>query len=102
MIERRHIIAEAKKLVDTLEQRGNTHGPGGDNFKLAADLLMVCGYRRRDGEALDVLDVILVYELLKIARILTGDRLEPDHWHDTGGYAMIGSAFARKMKEDRR
>jgi len=99
MTTREDIIREAERLVGTLRARGETHGSGDRNFRVAAELLTVAGFRtRKEGDALDALDVVLIYELLKIARIVCGDRYEPDHWIDTAGYAVIGGAMARGLK----
>lgn len=109
MTTRRDIIAEAERLVDTLKARGETHGQGDANFKIMADLLNLAGYRRvpvpsgRDGgeHKLDALDACIIYEISKLARIICGDRLEPDHYLDTAGYAIIAAAVARGVVEPR-
>jgi hypothetical protein len=100
MTTREDIIRQAETLVGTLRARGETHGRGDQNFRVAADLLSVAGFRTaKAGDELEALDVVLIYELLKIARIVCGDRYEPDHWIDTAGYAIIGGAIAEGMRK---
>lgn len=98
-VSRQQIIDEAQRLVDTLKARGKTHGQGDANFVIMAELLYTAGYNRR-GEMLDALDACIIYEISKLARIICGDRLEPDHYLDTAGYAIIAAAIARSVKEN--
>lgn len=106
MATRQQIIDEAVALVETLKARGATHGQGDTNFIVLAGLLNACGYRRIGGNetgsvmfALTPIDACLFYEVSKIARIICGDRLEPDHHIDTAGYAIIAAAIVRSLKE---
>lgn len=101
MTTRQGIIDEAKRLVDTLEARGKTHGEADSNFIVSADLLNAFGFRKCSPNALgtptplDKHDVTVVYRLLKLARIATGDRMEPDHSLDEAGYSIIDAAMVR-------
>lgn len=104
MATRQQIIDEAVALVETLKARGATHGQGDTNFIVLAGLLNACGYRRIGVNetaqfALTPIDACLFYEVSKIARIICGDRLEPDHHIDTAGYAIIAAAIVRSLKE---
>lgn len=102
------IIDEAERLVATLEARGETHGQGDANFNVMAALLNTCGYRRnvqKPGtiggvpENLDAVDACIIYEVSKLARVVCGDRLEPDHFLDTAGYAIIAAAIVKGMRK---
>lgn len=102
MTTRQDIIDEAQRLVDTLEARGKTHGEADSNFIVSADLLNAFGFRKVrpaqiDGglHLLDKHDVTVIYRLLKLARIATGDRMEPDHSLDEAGYSIIDAAMVR-------
>ena len=102
MTTRQDIIDEAQRLVDTLEARGKTHGSGDLNFIVSADLLNAFGFRKVrpaqvDGglHQIDKHDVTVIYRLLKLARIATGDRMEPDHSLDEAGYSIIDAAMVR-------
>lgn len=106
MTTRKDIIDEAERLVATLKARGETHGQGDANFIVMAMLLNTCGYRRipmpagRDGGAhnLDAVDACVIYEVSKLARVVCGDRLEPDHFLDTAGYAIIAAAIVKGVR----
>lgn len=110
-VSRQDIIDEAQRLVDTLRGRGETHGAGDVNFNVMAEVLNTCGYRRigpnsiepqaldslhstGDIEKLDALDACTIYIVSKLARVVAGDRLQPDHYHDTAGYGVIAAAIA--------
>lgn len=73
----------------TLEERSKTHGNFKKNAELSQDLKesMRCGHKWHvlalsQREALDMISS-------KIARILTGNANEPDHWRDIAGYATL-------------
>jgi uncharacterized protein DUF6378 len=77
-------------VEDTLKERGGTHGNWISQSSLAAELkaVMHCQKKWKDGLSFsqqEALDIIAV----KIARILTGNPDEPDHWHDIAGYATL-------------
>lgn len=109
-VDRAAIIAKAEELAKLLRTRGETHGSGRANFDKSAELLNVAGFRRLvfgGGHGapalrqLDALDVIVVYDLLKSAREITGDRFEPDHFFDKAGYGVIGTTIAGAEKAAR-
>lgn len=108
MTTRQKIIDEAERLVDTLKARGETHGQDGTNFVVMAEMLNLVGYRRipaiagTDGgeHRLDALDACIIYAASKLARVAAGDRLEPDHYHDTAGYSIIAAAIAATLKKE--
>lgn len=108
MTTRQDIITEAERLVATLKARGETHGQGDANFIVMAMLLNTCGYRRNVqkpgtiggvSENLDAVDACIIYEVSKLARVVCGDRLEPDHYLDTAGYGIIAAAIVKGMRE---
>ena len=73
----------------TLTSRAKTHG----DFTVTADISQAQkdffraqdGYLKLNLEQREALDMIAG----KIARILSGNPNEPDHWHDIGGYAKL-------------
>jgi len=77
------------KLEETLKERGGQHGKFHDNAELTERLLGVC----RDGKNYHTLSPVMktamFFVMHKAARILCGDPLHVDHWHDIGGYAKL-------------
>ncbi len=74
---------------DILAVRQSTHGDFSKTAFVAQELKHIV---RSNGENLTVaqfeaLDMICV----KVARILSGDPSEPDHWRDIAGYARLGA-----------
>ena len=87
-------------LSETLSKRGKTHGD------FATSALLSQGLKRcfRNGanwnslnapqkEALDVI-------ALKLARILTGNPDQADHWHDIAGYARLVEIVILKGEQE--
>ena len=72
-------------LDGMLEQRKRTHGPWKEYADKAQRLRSFCesGKPGMDTSEAEGLNQILG----KIARIVTGDPSEPDHWKDISGYA---------------
>lgn len=87
------------EIKETLKERGKTHGDYKENALLAKalkDYLRV-SYQTAKGDA-DVSNLLennamIRYTLdaiaVKLARISTGNALEPDHWKDIAGYAYL-------------
>ena len=80
---------------DLLQERGKTHGDWAHQSAVAASIKLVLrealGYSSRElppplSEALDIIAV-------KLARIVCGDALEPDHWRDIAGYARLAEVW---------
>jgi len=74
-----------ENLSSMLEHRKRTHGPWKEYAATAQSLRLIClkgEIKMEDSEA-EGLNQILG----KIARIITGNSSEPDHWRDIQGYA---------------
>jgi hypothetical protein len=75
-------------IDDTLKDRGKTHGPWPNYCHIAQELkglVMETNTPKRTEQINEGLDMICG----KLARILTGDPNEPDHWRDIQGYARL-------------
>jgi len=72
-----------------LLERGNTHGDWKEQAKIASNikLAMMCGrnYKNMPSYVTEGLDTIAV----KIARAVSGDWTEKDHYKDIAGYATL-------------
>lgn len=79
-------------VVDLIQERERTHGPFCDTAAIAQELKAIMhACPAWNGLALDpaqreALDMIAS----KMARILSGNCNEPDHWQDIAGYAALG------------
>lgn len=74
------------RIEDTIEARGASHGDPEQNACIYTELREAFTTGRRIDPLHEwALDMIAH----KLARILTGDPTEPDHWHDIAGYATI-------------
>lgn len=77
-------------IEDTLNERENTHGDFRVTASIAQDLKD--GLRAREGWAAlswnqrEAVDLICT----KLARIISGNPYEADHWRDIAGYATLG------------
>ena len=76
-------------INETLEERSKTHGSFSMNAQLAQHMKQTLresekwyGLTLMQHEALDMISS-------KIARILSGNANEPDHWRDIAGYATL-------------
>lgn len=76
-------------LDETLRDKVSTHGAYEDTAQMAQALKMVI----RRGRNWDTLTMdakeSLEHLATKVARILTGDATEPDHWNDAAGYMRL-------------
>ena len=72
-------------INDTLDQRREKHGPWKKYSETSQRLKGICNAKVRPDYMNEGLDAICV----KLARIITGDPMEPDHWHDIQGYARL-------------
>ncbi len=81
-------------VEDILNERENTHGDFRETARIAQALKRVIIHARQgrqlDAAAAEALDMIAT----KIARILSGNASEPDHWVDLSGYSML---IARRL-----
>ena len=76
-------------LAATLKERGGRYGEFKDNAKVAQGIKV---WMRSDVRWIDLaeyqreaLDIIAS----KISRIVTGDPMHPDNWHDIQGFAKL-------------
>jgi len=80
------IVTQA--VDETLKSRGSTHGDYKLQCEVTYKLKDAVDWGNRKGlkpfqkEALDMICV-------KMGRILIGNDMEPDHWHDIAGYARL-------------
>ena len=74
-------------VEETLNDRKNTHGKWTDNAQLAQHLkgAMTENHGERPSHMNEAIDMICH----KLARIVHGNPMEPDHWHDIQGYAAL-------------
>lgn len=71
-----------------IESRAKTHGRFSDTAKISQNLkdCMKGSLHRVKAHQRESLEMICV----KMARILSGDPENPDHWDDIAGYAGLG------------
>lgn len=77
--------ATAKILLE----RGATHGDFTDNADTAQQLKFVARSSVGWSKLTNVQREAIEAQLCKIARIVTGNPDEPDHWRDIQGYARL-------------
>ena len=76
-------------IDDTLRDKQSTHGLYEDMAAMSQALKMVMR-RGKNWEALTPeAKESLEHLATKVARILSGDANEPDHWNDIAGYARL-------------
>lgn len=92
MTERGAVLDEAKELING--ERQNRYGNPENNFSVIAGLWGVSLERYITAH-----DVAIMMCLLKIGRILTGNR-ERDSYVDLCGYAALAADFAEKEEHD--
>lgn len=83
-------------IADTLAARSKTHGDFETNSKVAQYLKLSMHtqdeWNRLEYWQREALDMIAH----KMARIIAGNSLEPDHWHDIAGYASLAESIIRR------
>jgi len=75
-------------MTDILQEREKTHGDFGTMAEASQEIkytIYLYG-KKLSAQQREALDLIAT----KIARILTGNPDEPDHWDDIAGYARLG------------
>lgn len=80
---------KTKAVSATLAQRQKTHGSFTDHSKSSQDLKKVLKQGKNWNNLSDVQKEALEMIVHKIARVLSGNPNEPDHWHDIGGYSAL-------------
>jgi hypothetical protein len=87
---------QTKNVSATLDQRGSTHGDFSVNSQISQDLKDVMAktpnWANLTADKKEALHMIQH----KIARILSGDAEEPDHYHDIAGYATLAERRCAK------
>ena len=85
----RGILTRLENIL--VRERAQTHGNAEDSMQTIADYWGMYMDRRVTKE-----DVCIMMMLLKIARIETGDKENPDHLLDIAGYSILASAMKDK------
>jgi hypothetical protein len=82
---------------DLIAERGNTHGKWEEQSSRAYKIKeAMCLHARVLPPPLsEALDHIAI----KIARILSGDPMEPDHWRDIQGYARLAELWIERQTD---
>lgn len=70
-----------------LVEREKMHGSFQRTASIAQALKSALDYNQMDNRQCEALDLICT----KIARIVSGNAKEPDHWLDIAGYAKLGA-----------
>lgn len=87
-------------MTDLLNERKKTHGDFAETARMSQALksLMGTGYRypKLSDVQCEALDMIAS----KIARIVSGDANEPDHWRDIAGYAQLALNACTAVEHD--
>jgi hypothetical protein len=87
-------------LTDTLAQRGDRYASFRDNSQVAQALKDVMrqapNWPTAPGYVREALDMIAS----KISRMLTGDTLYEDNFHDIQGYANLMEGYAAEDRRD--
>ena len=78
----------------TIEERAKTHGDYAENSRCFCALREVMDNRELVLNESQILGLTMIFS--KIARILTGNPDEPDHWHDIAGFAILVERELRK------
>lgn len=84
----------SSSIADTLKQRGTTHGDFEVNSAVSQgirDALKLGNYEQLPPVMREALDMFGH----KMARICSGNPMEPDHWHDIAGYATLAEQWVR-------
>lgn len=92
-------------LSQTLQERGNRYGPFGDHAQVTQDIKKIVHDSLRDNAQFDDLswaDKVVILESLdmivhKIGRIVNGDALYADSWHDIAGYARLAETHINSI-----
>jgi Domain of unknown function (DUF6378) len=90
---------------DIIKQRSGTHGDAFKNLEDIARRWSLYISKAKSGNdyfklELTVADVAYMMVEMKLSRATYGDNAEVDHFMDMIGYAGIGAAFTKTLKED--
>lgn len=88
----------SRNVKDTLESRNSTHGLFENTAKFAQDIKGQM--RQGNWDALNAVQKeTLEMIATKIARVLSGNPADPEHWHDLAGYATLAEEEAEAFQE---
>ena len=77
--------------VNTISNRGGTHG---DTYK--QHILLACLWSDMLGTTVTPAQAAVMQLMIKVSRIVCGDRHELDHYRDLIGYAGIAAMCAQR------
>ena len=80
---RDEVLEKAEQLVT--KERETQHGPAARNAEIIASL-----WSAYTGQKIREHDVWVMLSLMKIARMVSGDERNEDHWVDAVGYLALG------------
>ena len=78
-----------QKGVDVIQERAKTHGDFSDTARIAGSIRKAFETSPNWSSLTPVAQESLTLMATKLARILSGDQFERDHWVDIGGYAAL-------------
>jgi hypothetical protein len=85
--------------MQVIEERAETHGDFAETAYLAQALKSVMHRASNWPLLLPQQREALDHNATKVARILSGDPNEPDHWRDIAGYARLGQHAAENWDQ---
>ena len=90
-------------IRDTLKDRATTHGSYQVNACCAQDLKKIIWTHTSPGRVrIPAADYALEMFCNKIARIVAGNPMEPDHWRDIAGYATLVVDTLERIEKERK
>lgn len=94
-------VTNLGSVEHTLKERGNRYGPFRGHANVTQRLKDVVHSHKKwlllPFWAREAIDMILH----KIGRIMNGDELYPDNWHDIGGYAKLAEDECEPERQKR-
>ena len=82
-------------LAEVLEQRGKSHGPFRNQFRIAQDIKLM-GRLISDPVIREGFDMIAT----KLSRVVAGDMLAEDTWLDIAGYATLLHKYTSNLSKE--
>lgn len=83
-------------IQDTLNEREKTHGDYMEQSRLTQTLFNEL-MASRNGPTLPAFQREALHMICaKISRLMTGDNMEPEHWHDIAGYALLAERCMKR------
>jgi hypothetical protein len=83
------LIEPSYDLEETLKQRGETHGDFVIQFETAQCLKNICRAGAEYGDMPRPMKEVIDMVCHKLSRIVDGDPMFADHWHDIAGYCQL-------------